>query len=436
VTTLLGRRKARHRLAMLTGPGQVVRLPHPGAVVAGVILVAAGTWFAGGPVAALAAATYAGLAARAAFRSFADRRAASARSRAVDAVGALAADLRAGLAVTAALAEARPALTPDAAGPEPAVTRARRLVDVASAVSERLGAPLADLLDRVDADLRAVERCRADTLAQTAGARATGLLLAGLPLAGIALGYGIGGDPVRVLLHTPVGAVCAVAALALQCAGLASTGRLCRGAVREPAPARPWVRHVAVATVAVCAGVLVPGWLALPAALAVFAALELVIRRWPGNTDRGSAVDLPVAADLLAAALRAGAPPGTAARVVGAALRGPGGDRPEPVGDRLCRVAEALRDGTPDAWGAMRDLPGGDRLARAAVRSAHSGAALSGALDRLAADLRADRVAAAQARARRVGVLAVLPLGLCFLPAFLLAGVVPVVIAVLGDAFR
>lgn len=39
----------------------------------------------------------------------------------------------------------------------------------------------------------------------------------------------------------------------------------------------------------------------------------------------------------------------------------------------------------------------------------------------------------AEASARRAGVLIVLPLGLCFLPAFILAGLVPVIVAVLGD---
>jgi hypothetical protein len=53
----------------------------------------------------------------------------------------------------------------------------------------------------------------------------------------------------------------------------------------------------------------------------------------------------------------------------------------------------------------------------------------------VAADLRAARAASADGTARRVGVLAVLPLGLCFLPAFLLTGVVPVVVAVLGEVF-
>jgi pilus assembly protein TadC len=41
-----------------------------------------------------------------------------------------------------------------------------------------------------------------------------------------------------------------------------------------------------------------------------------------------------------------------------------------------------------------------------------------------------------EAAARRAGVLVVLPLGLCFLPAFVFAGLVPVIVAVLGDVLR
>ncbi len=44
-----------------------------------------------------------------------------------------------------------------------------------------------------------------------------------------------------------------------------------------------------------------------------------------------------------------------------------------------------------------------------------------------------DLLGAVDAAARRAGVLIVLPLGLCFLPAFVLAGLVPVLVAVLGD---
>ncbi|MER6596151.1 hypothetical protein ABT214_30735, partial [Micromonospora purpureochromogenes] len=61
---------------------------------------------------------------------------------------------------------------------------------------------------------------------QAAGARATALLLAALPLGGIGLGYSIGADPVAVLLHTPVGAVSALTAMGLQIGGLLWAERL------------------------------------------------------------------------------------------------------------------------------------------------------------------------------------------------------------------
>lgn len=166
--------------------------------------------------------------------------------------------------------------------------------------------------------------------------------------------------------------------------------------------------------------------------LVTVAVLEWAARRYEPaarrRERRQAGADLPVAADLLAAALRAGAPPEGTVRTVGAALGGA-------VGRRLVACADALRDGVEPAvaWRALDELPGARRIVRAAVRSVDSGAALAGALTRVADDLRAERTSEAEARVRRAGVLVVLPLGLCFLPAFLLAGVVPVVVAVLGD---
>ncbi|WP_246273792.1 type II secretion system F family protein [Phytohabitans houttuyneae] len=138
--------------------------------------------------------------------------------------------------------------------------------------------------------------------------------------------------------------------------------------------------------------------------------------------------DLPLAADLIAAGLRAGAPVDHAAAAVAEAIGGP-------LGERLARVARALRLGAEpvEAWGHIAPVAGAGRMAQAAIRSSASGAALAGALSRLADDLRADHAVAGEAAARRAGVLIVLPLGLCFLPAFILAGLVPVLIAVLHD---
>jgi hypothetical protein len=78
-------------------------------------------------------------------------------------------------------------------------------------------------------------------------------------------------------------------------------------------------------------------------------------------------------------------------------------------------------------------VPGARGLAGAAIRSADSGSAIAGACARAAAELRAGRSASTDAAARRAEVLVVLPLGCCFLPAFVLIGIVPVVLGVLHD---
>ena len=84
-----------------------------------------------------------------------------------------------------------------------------QLTSAAVRLADRTGAPLAELVERIEADARSTDRGLAAAAAQAAGARATAWLLAALPLGGIGLGYGIGVDPVAVLLHTPVGGACA-----------------------------------------------------------------------------------------------------------------------------------------------------------------------------------------------------------------------------------
>lgn len=145
------------------------------------------------------------------------------------------------------------------------------------------------------------------------------------------------------------------------------------------------------------------------------------------GTPEASAVvsrtELSLAADLLGACLAAGAEPRSAAHAVGASLGGP-------LGDRLTAVASELRLGGDPAlaWGRLAKLPGADGLARCMERAAVAGAPALVAMDRLSEDCRAECRRTAMARARRAGVLATAPLGLCFLPAFLLVGVVPVLL--------
>ncbi|MEU8776261.1 type II secretion system F family protein [Streptomyces sp. NPDC048606] len=90
------------------------------------------------------------------------------------------------------------------------------------------GAGLAAGLDRLEGALRA-ERDRRDSLrAQLAGARSTTVVLALLPLVGLLIGTGLGADPLRVLLHTPVGWGCLLAGGVLEALGLLWCRRIVR----------------------------------------------------------------------------------------------------------------------------------------------------------------------------------------------------------------
>jgi pilus assembly protein TadC len=72
-------------------------------------------------------------------------------------------------------------------------------------------------------------------------------------------------------------------------------------------------------------------------------------------------------------------------------------------------------------------------VARAVARSAESGSRLAAAFERLAADRRAALASAGLARARTAGVVAMAPLGLCFLPAFVCLGIAPIVLSLFGE---
>ncbi|MFH8472586.1 type II secretion system F family protein [Streptomyces sp. NPDC018000] len=132
---------------------------------------------------------------------------------------------------------------------------------------------------------------------------------------------------------------------------------------------------------------------------------------------------LPLAADLLAACISAGAGPREAAEAVGESLGGS-------VGVRLVQTAAEIRLGGEPAvaWGRFGEIPGAGALSRCLDRAGSTGAPAAEPVARLAEAMRAERASAAVARAKRAGVLITAPVGLCFLPAFLAVGVAPVVI--------
>lgn len=136
------------------------------------------------------------------------------------------------------------------------------------------------------------------------------------------------------------------------------------------------------------------------------------------------AAHLPLALDLLGACLSGGANLRDAVTAVAAAL-------PGACGTRFSRIAAALAVGSPpdEAFLVLGDDRGpAGTAARALARCAEGGAPVAAAVLRIAQDARAAARVQAEKRAKRAGILAVGPLGACFLPAFLLLGVVPTVI--------
>ncbi|MBA2891369.1 type II secretion system F family protein [Nonomuraea soli] len=191
-----------------------------------------------------------------------------------------------------------------------------------------------------------------------------------------------------------------------------------------PSAARKsWLPALAAGALAALAA---GGWPAAPVGLATAIAVAAILRRRDSpeteQTRRRITTDLPFAADLMVACLRAGQPVSAATSTAATTVGGP-------LGERLTWVSTQLRLGAdPEpTWHHFGSDPSTRQLARAMIRAAHSGAPVADVLTRVADEARSTSRAASVARARRVGVTAVAPLGLCFLPAFVLLGIIPVI---------
>jgi len=220
--------------------------PAAGGLVAAVLVAVVST-----PLVAALAGMCAGSAVRA-VRS--TRRAAAGRRRAqaiAEALGVLAAELRAGRSVGDAAGAAVTGCPDDVAGA--ALGRVLRLgagtpdcpatgvagdldevlARVAAAVrlSARTGCSLAGVAAAVEDDLRARARAETELRAAVAGPRASAAVLAGLPVLGLLMGSGVGADPWRVLTTTGTGSALLVAGVGLELAGMAWSARLVRRAV-------------------------------------------------------------------------------------------------------------------------------------------------------------------------------------------------------------
>ncbi|GAB2652188.1 hypothetical protein GCM10027271_07630 [Saccharopolyspora gloriosae] len=190
-------------------------------------------------------------------------------------------------------------------------------------------------------------------------------------------------------------------------------------------PGRWLGERQAVVSAAVAGGVL--GALAggpvvgLAVATAVFWWLRRAARRV--RPDPVDPLVLAAGWDLLAAGMRAGLPPVVLVRAVAAEFTGA-------ASAALREVAGLLELGADPvaAWEPALRHPGTAELGRAARRTARTGSALAEVATDLAAEARTALADRAQARAQRAAVWVAAPLGLCFLPAFLCLGVLPVVV--------
>ncbi|WP_406269256.1 hypothetical protein OH799_26190 [Nocardia sp. NBC_00881] len=95
-------------------------------------------------------------------------------------------------------------------------------------VAEQHGLALAELLSAARADLAGRIRFHGRTTAALAGARATAVVLAGLPFLGIVLGQMMGASPLHVLFASSIGVVLLPLGAGLACAGLLWTDAIAR----------------------------------------------------------------------------------------------------------------------------------------------------------------------------------------------------------------
>lgn len=213
-------------------------------------------------------------------------------------------------------------------------------------------------------------------------------------------------------------------------------GRLIRGR----ADASPVVRRMvlsgacALALALAAARMNVPGgliWLAMP----IIAVAGLLTLGWlePRSARRRRQqliMEAPQALELLAASLAAGLPASTACAAVVRAFDGP-------VADDLGRVLAMLELGVGEvpAWRALRDHQQLGLAADDLARSVESGTSMVESLQHHAAAAREVRRGALQVRARAVGVRSVLPMMICFIPSFMLLGIVPAVVSAVFNAF-
>ncbi|TSD64218.1 type II secretion system F family protein [Aeromicrobium piscarium] len=176
----------------------------------------------------------------------------------------------------------------------------------------------------------------------------------------------------------------------------------------------------------VVAGLLgaVVGAIAAPLAARWIARLEPAARR---RERLRVAEQLPLAVELLVAAMDAGVPLRRALESVAAAVS-------DPLRGQLIAVTRRLAVAGEDTAVWAEHLQGPlAPLARSLIRAERHGVPAGSVLQDSARELRRERYAERRDAARRVAVRTAAPLGACFLPAFFLVGIVPMLAGALSS---
>jgi Flp pilus assembly protein TadB len=163
------------------------------------------------------------------------------------------------------------------------------------------------------------------------------------------------------------------------------------------------------------------GAVAAPTTYRAVGQLESAAGRQRATTIAGQ---LPSALDLMVATLEVGLPPVTAFALAAEATA-------DPLGSELASVAHRLAV-SGDSMAVWRSLEADRGLApvgRAFRRAESSGMPVARVVSGVADDLRRERRARRRDDSRKVAVKTAAPLGICFLPAFFLIGIVPTIIA-------
>jgi Flp pilus assembly protein TadB len=298
-----------------------------------------------------------------------------------------------------------------------------RRTDQACQLTAELGVSGDQLLAAISLEVRSRLELRARWETASAAATSTSVMLMLLPLAMWGLAEGLGIHATVWLTSSSIGWACVVVSLLLTALSRVILSRL---AQRALLPAK--APQLGIVTAATAGNVMVVAAVALKTDI-VGLLLGIVIRlvvvtqwsRLKAASSHEAARDVAWAHVCIASALTSGSDWMTAVKRAAECVDGA-------LSDQLAAVAQRLEWGVEPQDAFRGDMPSLDGIARAIEQTHASGAPISDALIRSARSSTAQHHADALKRVERFASFAVIPVTALQLPAFVLIGLVPVVV--------